>query len=56
VWANGDCYDGRWKKGRFDGAGHFKRHDGTSLKGSFKNNYFIDGGILRNPFLSHVEF
>lgn len=51
-WANGDIYDGRWKKGRMEGPGVFKRHDGLSLKGSFKNNYFIDGNNLRNPFMS----
>ena len=46
-------YDGRWKKGRMDGPGLFKRHDGLTLKGSFKNNYFIDeGNVLRNPYMS----
>lgn len=51
-WENGDVYDGRWKKGRMEGPGNFRRSDGKFLKGSFKNNYFIDGNILRNPFLS----
>lgn len=51
-WKNGDVYDGRWKKGRMEGPGVFKRHDGFTLKGSFKNNYFIDINTLRNPFMS----
>lgn len=55
-WGNGDVYDGRWKKNRMDGAGSFKRNDGLSLKGSFKNNYFIDGNVLRNPFMPDGEY
>lgn len=35
-----------------DGAGVFKRADGLVLKGSFKNNYYIDINTLRNPFMS----
>lgn len=35
-----------------EGPGLFKRNDGLSLKGSFKNNYFIDGNNLRNPMMS----
>jgi len=57
LWKNGDNYDGRWKKGRMDGAGVFKRHDGLILKGSFKNNYYIDeSNVLRNPYMSEEEF
>lgn len=51
-WANGDVYDGRWKKGRMEGPGQFRRSNGLNLKGSFKNNYFVDLNTLRNPFMS----
>lgn len=34
----------------------FRRVDGTLLKGSFKNNYFVEAGVLRNPFLGDGEF
>lgn len=34
-----------------DGPGCFKRKDGKKLKGSYKNNYYIDGNVLRNPFI-----
>jgi hypothetical protein len=57
VWANGDKYDGRWKKGRMEGPGVFTRHDGMTLKGSFKNNYLIDeDNTLRNPYMSNEEY
>lgn len=55
-FSNGDLYDGKWKKGRMDGPGLFKRADGLSLKGSFKNNYFLDGNVLRNPFVGEGEY
>ena len=51
VWSNGDVYVGNWKRNRMDGPGLFKRNDGTTLKGSFKNSFYIDGQILRNPFM-----
>jgi len=36
-----------------DGSGVFKQSStNTTLKGLFKNNYFIDGNILQNPFLT----
>ena len=35
-----------------DGDGLFKHKQGFSLKGIFKNNYYIDGDILRNPQMS----
>lgn len=41
-WQNGDCYDGNWKKNRMEGGGLFKHHEGFTLKGSFKANYFMD--------------
>jgi hypothetical protein len=35
-----------------DGSGVFKHASGFFLKGIFKNNYFVDDQVLRNPFLS----
>lgn len=55
-WASGDTYDGRWKKDRMDGPGNFKRRDELCLKGSFKNNYFIDDNVLRNPFMTDSDY
>ena len=52
IWANGDQYDGNWKRSKMDSSGVFKHATGFVLKGIFKNNYFIDDNILRNPFLS----
>ena len=51
-WTNGDSYEGTWKKNRMEGGGLFKHHDGFTLKGSFKANYFIDETFLRNPQMS----
>lgn len=48
-WNNGDIYDGNWKKNRMEGGGIFKHHEGFTLKGSFRANYYIDNEILRNP-------
>ena len=56
LWENGDCYEGGWKKSRMDGPGAFKNKDGKILKGSFKNNYFVDGNMLRNPFMNDKEY
>lgn len=56
MWENGDVYEGSWRRGRMDGPGAFKRNDGTLLKGSYKNNYFIDGNILRNPLMPDHEY
>lgn len=56
-WANGDIYEGNWKKNRMEGGGMFKHHDGFILKGSFKANLFIDeGNVLRNPQMSEKEY
>lgn len=52
IWENGDSYDGSWKKNRMEGGGIFKHRDGFTLKGSYKANYFIDEGVLRNPQMS----
>ena len=52
IWVNGDQYDGNWKRSKMDSSGVFKHATGFVLKGIFKNNYFIDDNILRNPFLS----
>ena len=52
IWPNGDQYDGNWKRSKMDGSGVFKQSTGFVLKGLFKNNYFIDDNVLRNPFLS----
>jgi hypothetical protein len=52
IWKNGDSYEGNWKKSKMDGAGLFKHKQGFSLKGIFKNNYYVDGDILRNPQMS----
>ena len=56
IWENGDSYDGCWKKNRMEGPGLFKHHDGFSMKGSFKANYFIDDKTLRNPQMSEKEY
>jgi len=48
-WSNGDSYEGIWKRNRMEGGGVFKHHEGFTLKGSFKANYFLDENILRNP-------
>jgi hypothetical protein len=38
-----------------EGAGLFQRHDGVTLKGSFKNNYFVEAdNTLRNPYMSEA--
>lgn len=55
-WSNGDSYDGNWKKGRMQGGGLFKHHDGFVLKGSFKANFFIDDNVLRNPQMGEKEY
>lgn len=55
-WENGDCYEGIWKKNRMEGGGIYKHHDGFTLKGSFKANYFIDENLLRNPQMSEKEY
>ena len=39
-----------------EGGGLFKHHDGFSLKGSFKANYFIEDNLLRNPQMSEKEY
>lgn len=39
-----------------DGPGKFTHPDGKALKGSFKSNYFVEDGELRNPFMSDKEF
>lgn len=39
-----------------EGGGLFKHHDGFSLKGSFKANYFIEDNFLRNPQMSEKEY
>lgn len=55
-WANGDLYEGQWRKNRMEGGGIFRHHDGLTLKGSFKANYFIDGNFLRNPLMGEKEY
>lgn len=55
-WANGDLYEGQWKKNKMDGAGQFKQHNGNILKGSFKANYFIHENVLRNPQMPEEEY
>jgi hypothetical protein len=52
IWPNGDQYEGNWKKSKMDGSGILRQSKGFVLKGIFKNNYFVDDNILRNPFLS----
>ena len=56
VWANGDQYEGNWKRSKMDGPGLFRHSSGFILKGIFKNNYFIDDNVLRNPFLTEKEY
>ena len=51
-WENGDCYEGTWRKNRMEGGALFRHHDGFTLKGSFKANYFIEDNFLRNPKMS----
>lgn len=55
-WANGDAYEGAWKKGRMEGGGIFRHHEGFVLKGSFKANLFLDDGLLRNPQMGEKEY
>ena len=40
-WANGDEYEGDWKRDLMDGLGNFTHHENKVLKGTFKCNYFI---------------
>lgn len=56
VWANGDAYEGNWKKGRMEGGGIFRHHEGFVLKGSFKASHFIEEGLLRNPQMGEKEY
>ena len=39
--ANGDRYDGDFKKGVYEGLGVFTFSDGDQLKGRFRNNLFV---------------
>lgn len=55
VWKSGFTYEGNWRRDRLEGAGTFRHPDGLELKGLFRCNYFIDGDILRNPFLNVDE-
>lgn len=55
-WENGDVYEGGWRKGRMEGGGIFRHHEGFVLKGSFKANYFIDENVLRNPQMGEKEY
>jgi hypothetical protein len=55
-WADGNSYEGNWKKNRMEGGGVFKHRDGFVLKGSFKANYFIDETVLRNPQMGEKEY
>ena len=38
-----------------DGLGKFTHHEGRMSKGTFKCNYFIEGEVLKNPFLNDEE-
>lgn len=55
-WERGDLYEGRWKRNRMEGGGVFKHHEGFVLKGSFKANYFVEDGLLRNPLMDEKEY
>lgn len=55
TWKSGFTYEGNWRRDRLEGAGTFKHPDGLELKGLFRCNYFIDGDVLRNPFLNVDE-
>ncbi len=56
IWPLGDQYDGSWKRSKMDGSGVFRQANGFILKGIFKNNYFIDDNMLRNPFMDEQAY
>ncbi len=57
TWPSGDQYDGSWKRSKMDGSGVFRQaNGGFVLKGIFKNNYFIDDNVLRNPFMDEQAY
>lgn len=42
IWANGDYYDGRWKKGERNGKGFmYRKESDTKLKGIWKKDEFV---------------
>lgn len=41
TFANGDRYEGDFKKGVYEGLGVFTFSDGDQLKGRFRNNRFV---------------
>jgi hypothetical protein len=52
-WANGNTYEGIWKRDRIDGGGQFNHYDGNVLPGVFKNNYFMKSSdTFINPFMN----
>lgn len=55
TWPDGKYYEGNWKEDRMEGSGKFKQAEGYTMRGLFKNNYFVRGDYLVNPFLSQDE-
>ena len=49
VFANGDRYEGNWKKGDIDGQGTKTYADGLVYSGNWKKNNIFGHGVFRFP-------
>lgn len=55
YYANGDKYEGPWRKGEKHGEkGKFSRHDGTTLVVSWKNDRANVSHIWRRELISFI--